>query len=312
MIGFSEFRDLHHAISLLGMSGVGKTFLSTELRHSDNWFHYSADYRIGTRYLAEHIIDNVKFKIMQMDDPFVADLLKSDSIYINHNISVDNLDPVSTFLGMYGDAAEGGLDKNNFLERQNLYRIAEIETMRDTAHFIRKAWSIYRCKNFINDASGSLCEIVDVNDESDPVLQALNEETLFLYIIADSDAEVKLLERARTDPKPMFYNPNFIGPELDKKPDDGAGISPFDFARPLFPKLLEFRKPKYSTIADKYGFTIGVSDLFHSNQGGIPGANEVLENIYQAISRQISEFPLLEQRLEHYIDVCTEREKSRS
>ena len=37
-------------ITLLGMSGVGKTWLSSLLRRND-WFHYSADFRIGKRYL---------------------------------------------------------------------------------------------------------------------------------------------------------------------------------------------------------------------------------------------------------------------
>ena len=37
-------------ITLLGMSGVGKTHISTMLR-SHEWFHFSGDYRIGTRYL---------------------------------------------------------------------------------------------------------------------------------------------------------------------------------------------------------------------------------------------------------------------
>ena len=137
---FEAFRQLPHAITLLGMSGVGKTMLSTSLRRHADWYHYSADYRIGTRYLAEHILDNIKYKIMHMQDRFVANLLRSDSIYINHNISVDNLDPVSTFLGMYGDPAEGGLDKATFLKRQGLYRWGEQEAMKDTGHFIAKAW----------------------------------------------------------------------------------------------------------------------------------------------------------------------------
>jgi len=312
MIEYGKFRQCHHAITLLGMSGVGKTHLSTELRNSANWFHYSADYRIGTRYLAEHIIDNVKFKIMQMDDQFVAQLLKSDSIYINHNISVDNLEPVSTFLGMYGDAGEGGLDKATFLERQDLYRQAEIESMKDAGHFIRKAWNIYQCQNFINDASGSLCEIANPDDEDDPVLSALNEDTLILYIEADDTSEQKLLERARTDPKPLFYNPEFILPQLEDKPDDGLGISPFAFARPLFPKLLEFRKPRYSAIADKYGFTISVNDLFHSNGDDVPDADQVLKNIFEAIKRQISGDSIREQRFERYLSICADRKKGRT
>jgi hypothetical protein len=312
MIEFGEFRKLHHAITLLGMSGVGKTHLSTELRHSANWFHYSADYRIGTRYLAEHIIDNVKFKIMQMEDRFVAQLLKSDSIYINHNISVDNLEPVSTFLGMYGDAGEGGLDKATFLERQNLYRLAEIESMKDAAHFITKAWNIYQCQNFINDASGSLCEIADPDDANDPVLTALGDETLILYIKADQAAELSLLERARTDPKPLFYNPNFILPELENKPDDGTDVSPLDFARPLFPELLKFRKPRYAAIAEKFGFTIDVHDLFHTDHGAVLDAEQVLKNVFETLTRQIVGDTAREQRFERYLNICAERQKSRS
>ena len=140
MIELQKFKALHHAITLLGMSGVGKTVLSTSLRKSAHWFHFSADYRIGTRYLIEHILDNIKHRIMQMKDPFVANLLRSDSIYINHNISVDNLEPVSTYLGMFGDPKLGGLEKQTFLMRQDDYRQAEIRSMLDVEHFIEKAW----------------------------------------------------------------------------------------------------------------------------------------------------------------------------
>ena len=60
-------------ITLLGMSGVGKTYLSGLLRRHD-WFHYSGDYRIGTRYLDEHILDLIKGQAMQV--PFLRDLLR--------------------------------------------------------------------------------------------------------------------------------------------------------------------------------------------------------------------------------------------
>ena len=80
----------HKAITLLGMSGVGKTTLAYKLPKS-RWFHYSGDYRIGTKYLAEPILDNIKRQAMQVD--FLRDLLRSDSIYIASNITVDNLQP---------------------------------------------------------------------------------------------------------------------------------------------------------------------------------------------------------------------------
>ncbi len=43
-------QDAHKSITLLGMSGVGKTMLADRLPKAE-WFHYSADYRIGTKYL---------------------------------------------------------------------------------------------------------------------------------------------------------------------------------------------------------------------------------------------------------------------
>ena len=50
-------------VLLFGMSGLGKTYLSNMLRGSGQagaggWFHYSVDYRIGTRYMNEYIADN--------------------------------------------------------------------------------------------------------------------------------------------------------------------------------------------------------------------------------------------------------------
>ncbi len=56
----------HKKVTLLGMSGVGKSYLSSKLRESDDWFHYSGDYRIGTRYLDEHILDMIKEQAMQV------------------------------------------------------------------------------------------------------------------------------------------------------------------------------------------------------------------------------------------------------
>ena len=43
------------SVALIGMSGVGKTRISAMLRDQGDWFHYSVDYRIGTRYLNEQI-----------------------------------------------------------------------------------------------------------------------------------------------------------------------------------------------------------------------------------------------------------------
>jgi len=84
-----EFRDWPaKAVTVFGMSGVGKTTLADMLQ-GYNWFHYSVDYRIGTRYMGEHIVDNFKREAMRV--PFLRDLLRSDSIYISSNLTFQNL-----------------------------------------------------------------------------------------------------------------------------------------------------------------------------------------------------------------------------
>ena len=94
-------------VLLFGMSGLGKTYLASLLRAGGDWFHYSVDYRIGTRYMGEHIADNFKREAMKV--PLLRELLMTDSVYIASNITFDNLAPLSTYLGKPGDPARGGV-----------------------------------------------------------------------------------------------------------------------------------------------------------------------------------------------------------
>ena len=164
------------AITLLGMSGVGKTTLANKLPKS-RWFHYSGDYRIGTKYLEESILDNIKRQAMKVD--FLRDLLRGDSIYIASNITVHNLEPISTFLGKIGRADAGGLSLAEFKRRQRLHMLAESAAMKDVAEFIDKAHEIYGYDHFLNDAGGSICEIDDPE-----MLRILADQTLILYLRA--------------------------------------------------------------------------------------------------------------------------------
>ncbi|MCK5746381.1 MAG: ATPase, partial [Oricola sp.] len=124
-------------LALLGMSGVGKTRMASMLRAREHWFHYSVDYRIGTRYMDEAIEDN--FKREAMKAPLLRELLMSDSIYISSNITFDNLDPLSTYLGKPGDPDKGGIPFDEYVRRQREHREAEIRAMLDTPKFIEKA-----------------------------------------------------------------------------------------------------------------------------------------------------------------------------
>ena len=250
-----EFRAWKHkSVTLLGMSGVGKTHLSMLLREH-NWFHYSGDYRIGTRYLDEPILDLIKQQAMQA--PFLRDLLRRDWIHISNNIKVDDLGPVLSFVGKLGNPEQGGVPLEEFSRRQARYRDAEIAAMRDVPEFIRKAQEIYGYDNFVNDVGGSLCEL---NEPA--VIELLVKHTLILYIRVTEPAEEEaLIQRAQTSPKPLYYRPEFLAEQLREYLERNglsyaAQVEPDDFCRWVFPRLFRSRVPRYEAIARPHGYTV--------------------------------------------------------
>ena len=254
-----EFKNWDRkAITLLGMSGVGKTRLAIKLR-KEHWFHYSGDYRIGTRYLGEPILDHIKKELMQV--PIMRELLRSDSIQLRNNISVDNLSPVSTFLGKLGNPEMGGLGLTEFKYRQELHRLAEISAMKDVPEFIDKANYIFGYDHFINDAGGSLCELDDPQ-----AIQTLANHTLILYIKASKDDEKELIKRAEESPKPLYYREAFLDEQLsiymsEKELRFVAMIEPDDFARWVFPRLFYSRIPRYEEIAKEHGYVLTTREV---------------------------------------------------
>jgi shikimate kinase len=245
-------------ITLLAMSGAGKTTLADKLPKT-KWYHYSGDYRIGTKYLKEPILDNIKRHAMSV--PFLRELLRADSLYIKSKISFDNLTAVSSFLGKLGDVNQGGLSLEEFKRRQNLHRQAEIDAMKDVPTFIHNAEDIYGYHHFINDAGGSVCEL-----DSPEVLESLAENTLIIYIKIPPELEQTIIDRAKKEPKPLYYREAFLDEKLTEflqlRNYVSADLMPPDeFVSWVFPELFKARLPRYEAIAEKYGYTIDGNDV---------------------------------------------------
>jgi len=256
-------KEKNKRVLLFGMSGLGKTHIAKLLRKSGSWFHYSVDYRIGTHYMGEHIVDNVKFKAME--NTFLANLLKTDSIYIRSNITFENLAPLSTYLGQPGAAESGGLSYLEYIKRQNQHLEAEKAAMLDTVEFIDKALNLYNYPNFICDSSGSLCEIVDPNDPNDCILKELSKNLLLVWIEGDENHNKDLKDRFKKDPKPMYYNPTLLSEswntfkKLTASQDDE--VDPNAFAIYAYEKAISARQPKYRAICDKWGVSINADEV---------------------------------------------------
>lgn len=265
-------------ITLLAMSGAGKTTLANKLPKA-KWFHYSGDYRIGTKYLEEPILDNIKRQAMRI--PFLRELLLSDSIHISNKITVENLAPVSSFLGKLGKSDLGGLSLQEFKRRQKLHHLAEIAAMNDVPEFIDKAVDIYGYKHFVNDAGGSVCEL-----DCPEVLETLARNTLIIYIKIPPELEQTIIDRAKSDPKPLYYREAFLDEKIaefmqlrDYSSTDA--IEPDDFVTWVFPELFKSRLPRYQAIADQYGYTIDANDV-----ATVKGEDDFIRLVADALAAQ--------------------------
>ena len=285
---FSSGRALRdqraHAVTFFGMSGVGKTSLAGLLQEQD-WFQYSVDYRIGTRYMGEHIVDN--FKREAMRNPFLRELLRSDSIYIRSNISFENLSPLSTYLGKPGNPERGGVTFSEYRRRQAQHRVAEIRALLDVPEFIERAKDIYGYSHFVCDSGGSLCEVVNAHDEQDAVLRCLADHTVLVYIRGTPEHTRMLVDRFRAHPKPMYYDPAFLDTKWAEymalkgilREDE---VDPDDFAVWGFEQLLAHRIPLYEAIAQRYGYAIDMNDV-----PGVRTESDLLDLLARTIDAQV-------------------------
>ena len=247
-------------VMLFGMSGLGKTYLSNMLRDAGGWFHYSVDYRIGTRYMNEFIADNFKREAMKV--PLLRELLLSDSVYIASNITFDNLAPLSTYLGKPGDLARGGVAFAEYQRRQAQHAQAEVSAMLDTPRFIERAETIYGYPHFICDTSGSICEVVSPEAADDPVMTALSQNLLLVWIKGSDAHKAELARRFDRAPKPMYYNPDFLrdlwAEFTATTPADQ--VDPDAFLRFGYARLLDHRQPRYAAMA-RWGVTVTAEEV---------------------------------------------------
>ena len=129
--------------------------------------------------------------------------------------------------------------------------------MLDVPAFINKGQRIYGYPHFVNDVGGSLCEL-----DEPGVIDLLVEHTLMLYIqVTDQEEEEKLIARAQSDPKPLYYRPDFLREQLQVYLSENglqyaAEMDPDAFTRWVFPRLFRSRVPRYEAIAGPHGYTV--------------------------------------------------------
>ncbi|MBL3561185.1 ATPase [Rhodovulum sulfidophilum] len=269
-------------VLLFGMSGLGKTHVSNMLRAEGGWFHYSVDYRIGTRYMGEFIADNFKREAMKV--PLLRELLRTDSVFIASNITFDNLAPLSTYLGKPGASDKGGLPFDDYMRRQEQHREAEISALLDTPRFIDRAAELYGYDDFVCDSGGSICEVVDAEDPADPVLSALAARLLLVWIEGSEAHTAELVRRFDRAPKPMYYQPAFLheawADYLSRTGLSEAAVDPDAFVRWTYARALAHRQPRYEAMARNWGVRVTAEEV-----AALRGPEDFTDLIARAIDR---------------------------
>lgn len=257
----------HKRILLLGMSGLGKTHVSNMLRTGGGWFHYSVDYRIGTRYMGELISDEFKREAMRV--PRLRELLMSDSIYIASNIAFNNLAPLSHYLGKPGDPARGGLPFDEYRKRQEQHHAAERAALLDAPRFIDRAGDIYGYPHFVCDSGGSICEVVDPTDSDDEILTALSASMLLVWIEGSDAHSDELIRRFDKAPKPMCYRAAFTEANwqefLHENNVSEGDVDPDTFVRFAYRRALAARQPAYAAMARNWGVSVTAGEVAEAN-----------------------------------------------
>ena len=217
------------SITLMGMSGIGKSHLALMMKNW-GWGIYSCDVAIGQKYLADDL---------------------KETLGPDTKITAENISLLSDFIGKVGN-----MPYQEFKRRQKLYYNAEMAALEEA--ITRSAQN----DKFVIDSTGSLCEIEDKS-----LLEKIGKNSLLVYIKTSKEQENEILERAQQYPKPLFYPPARLDAWVHEYmqvfgAQNEDNIPANDFARWVFPRLLEARLPKYQSLAERYGVTIPSKDLY--------------------------------------------------
>jgi hypothetical protein len=98
--------------------------------------------------------------------------------------------------------------------------------------------------------------------------------------------EQTIIDRAVSDPKPMYYREAFLNEKLEQfmrlhNYNHTDQIPPDDFVRWVFPQLFKSRLPRYQAIADQYGYTVDAGEV-----AKISNEDDFVQLLAQTIAQQ--------------------------
>ena len=240
---------------VVGMSGIGKSWLTSRIATEGRWRRISIDSEIQSRYLREEI--NTTFLSEIADRPMLSRMHAAGALAIDWELYVDTLEPLSAWLGMPGDKSRGGLAFKQYERRQNAHYEAERRALEDLLLHKRDP-----DQPLLVDTSGSFCEVLSLDDK---LFERLAERFKFVSLRETDALMALLISRFRKNPKPIFYPREllvtFWNSYVAEKNVSETTVPPPDFANWAYEKLIEKRREKYARIADNLGIAIDADRL---------------------------------------------------
>ncbi|WP_171096345.1 MULTISPECIES: hypothetical protein [unclassified Ruegeria] len=245
----SEPRD----ILLIGMSGIGKTLLSSFLNQSGAWRYVSIDAQIQGQYLRKQILDAFNAEVSK--GAMLSKLQELGILNLDDELCKDTLAPLTSYLGMPGDPDRGGIEFNEYVKRQNFHRQAELTAVEDLL-------SLDSSQPVLADSSGSFCELFAAGD---PTFSALKNRFLIVSLRENDELVQNLIARYVENPKPIYYSPDLLSEywiEYSAKAGDRArDVDPKKFALWSYQKLISVRRDKFAALAKHSDISISAADL---------------------------------------------------
>jgi len=225
---------------IVGMSGIGKSWLVNQLAEQAPWNVVSIDDQIQSMCLTSACNKAAP------DRPATHKLPTSQPVDSHHVQSETSLEALTKWLGMPGNPELGGLNFAEFQRRRRIHMAAEKLSLEVLIQQKRKKTPL------LIDASGSFCDVVS---ESDTLFADLKAR-FCIVSLRESDAFIQILiKRQQDSPKPICYPSEFIAnywhAYLREHKISEREVSPKDFAASAYANLIPLRRTKYAEIAEQ-------------------------------------------------------------
>lgn len=249
---------------IVGMSGIGKSWLARQLVANGRWRRISIDTEIQSRYLREEILTRFHEEVATC--PMISRLQALDAVTLDLDHHQETLAPLTAWLGMPGDRRFGGITFDEYQRRQDAHFAAERCALEDLLNTSDDGPPL------LVDTGGSFCEVVSIDE---PLFKDLQQK-FRIVSLRESDALVsRLIDRFSAHPKPIYFPRDLLAKywQLFLQTGDLGGheVMPNEFALFAYEQLIALRRDKYTAIADQSELCIDAEHLLSGLDPDMPG-----------------------------------------